>query len=141
MKVVLLQDIKGVGKKNALVNVSDGYASNFLFPKKLGIPATPGELAKHAARVKDEAAGITRLEAEAKKIMKEPLVMLLKTGKHGEVFDSITKDDIAKALGEQGCPEIRRVDLEHPIRTIGDHAAIVHFAHGVEANLTVRTTG
>ncbi len=141
MKVVLLEDIRGVGKKNAVVNVSDGYAENFLFVKKLAIPATPGELAKHAARVKDEAASIARLEAEAEKLGKEPLVMPLKTGKHGEVFDSITKDDIAKALGERGCAEIRRVDLEHPIRTIGDHATIVRFAHGVEATITVRTTG
>ncbi len=141
MKVVLLEDIRGIGKKNALVNVSDGYAANFLFPKKLAIPGTPGEIAKHAARVKDEAANIARLEEEAKKMEKEPLMMPLKTGKNGEVFDSITKDDITKALGNRGCPEIRRVDLDHPIRTIGDHASLVHFAHGIVANITIRTTG
>ena len=141
MKVILLADIKGVGRKNDLVNVAEGYAMNFLFPKNLGMQATPAGIAKHDAMVKAGQAEIARLTALVKALGKEPLVMGVKAGLHGEVFDSVTKDDIRKKLEAKGHIDIREVHIAKPIRLIGDTKATVRFAHGIEGEITIRTEG
>lgn len=141
MKVILLADIKGVGRKNDLVNVAEGYAINFLFPKHLGMQATPAGIAKHDAMIKDEQAEITRLQALVKALGKEPLVMGVKAGAHGEVFDSVTKDDIRKELETKGHIDVREVHIVKPIRIIGDTKATIRFTHGIEGEITIRTVG
>jgi len=141
MKVILLADIKGVGRKNDLVNVAEGYAMNFLFPKRLGMQATPAGIAKHDAMVKGEKAEIERLTKLVRLLEKEPLIMGVKTGIHGEVFDSVTKDDIRKELEAKGHMDIRDVHIDKPIRIIGDTKATIRFAHGIEGNIVIRTEG
>ncbi len=136
MQVILLKDVKNIGRAGNLITVSDGYANNLLIPKKLGVQATPVELAKYEARKAHDAREIERLKVLAEKLSQEPLQLTLKTGPHGEVFNSITKDDIAKALKKKGCVDIT-IELDKPLRTIGTHAVTVHFNHGIKATITV----
>src|SRR3989344_1624443 len=120
MKVILLKDVKGVGKAGELITTSDGHAMNLLLPKKLAVQATPAELAKYKAHIEKDAKETESLKALAKKLASVPLRFVLKTGPHGEVFNSITKEDIAAALKKAGY-EATKIDLEKPLRTIGTH--------------------
>ncbi len=140
MKVILLKDVKNVGRSGELINVSDGYATNLLFPKKLGVQATPQELAKYEKHLEKEAGDTERLKALAKKLAAEPLKFTLKTGPHGEVFSSVTKEDIAAALGKLGHADIK-TDLEKPIRTVGMHHVVIHLGKGIEAKLLIEAVG
>ena len=139
MQVILLKDIKGVGKAGELITVTDGYATNLLFPKKLGVQATPAELAKYKAGKEKEARETERLKTLARELSREPLLFVMKTGPHGEVFNSITKDDIAEALKKKGCVNIT-VELDKPLRTIGTHPVVVRLGKGIESKITVETT-
>lgn len=141
MKVILLSDIHGVGKRDEIVNVADGYAANFLFPKKLAVQATPSEIAKHAARAKAIAVEMEDLKTLASKLSAEPLAMRLKTGKDGGVFGSITKNDIALALKEKGFNSSgSEVILPKPIRTGGVHTATLRLGHGIETEIKIGVT-
>ncbi len=140
MRIILFTDIKGVGRKNDIVNVSDGYGLNFVLPKKLGARATPAEITRHEARIKAESAEILRLQAIVKKLSKDPLIMKLKTGAKGVVFDSLTKNDVCKALVVKGYTDVKTVDIAKPIRTAGEHQGTAHFGHGIEATFTIMTS-
>jgi large subunit ribosomal protein L9 len=140
MKVILLKDVKGVGKSGELITTSDGHAMNLLLPKKLAVQATPVELAKYKASIEKDAKETESLKALAKKLSAEPLRFVLKTGPHGEVFNSITKEDIAAALKKAGY-EAAKIDLEKPLRTLGAHHAVIHLGKGIEAKITIETVG
>lgn len=140
MKVILLKDVKNIGRAGELITVSDGYANNLLLPKKLGVQATPQELNKYKAHVEKNTKDADRLKALAKKLASEPLKFMLKTGSRGEVFDSITKEDIAAALKKAGYEAIK-IDLEKPLRALGTHAAVIHLGKGIEAKITVEAAG
>lgn len=140
MKVILLKDVKNVGRAGELINVSDGYATNLLFPKKLGVQATPQELAKYEKHMAKEAADTERLKALAKKLASKPLAFALKTGPHGEVFNSVTKEDIAALLAKAGAGDVK-IDLDKPLRTLGGHRVTAHIGKGVEADITIAVTG
>ena len=125
MKVVLLQDVKGQGKKGELVNVSDGYARNFLFPRKLAEEATTDTL--NAIKLRDEAAK-RRLELEraaakelAGKLEGMPVKLFLKAGAGGKLFGSVTAKEIAEGLKKQYNVEIdhRKIVLDAAIKTFG----------------------
>lgn len=140
MKVILLKDVKGVGKAGELITTSDGHAMNLLLPKKLGVQATPAELAKYKAHIEKDAKDTDRLKALAKKLAGEPLKFILKTGAHGEVFNSITKEDITTELKKAGY-DTAKIDLEKPLRTIDTHHAVIHLGKGIEAKVTIETAG
>lgn len=137
MKVILLQDMQGVGKRHEVKEVRDGYAVNFLIAKKIAVRATPHELARRDARVQKTQEEIRRLQHHAQQIKKETLSCALKTGAHGEVFNSITANDIKKILEETEYKGIKEILLEKPIRTRGVHKGIVHFKHGIQAAITI----
>ena len=139
MKVILLKDVKGVGKAGELITTSDGHALNLLLPKKLAVQATPQELAKHKIRIEKDAQETERLKMLAKKLADEPLYFTLKTGPHGEVFNSITKEDITATLKKIGCEAVK-IDLEKPLRTLGAHTATIHLGKGIEAKISIETT-
>ncbi len=140
MKVILLKDVKGVGRAGELITTSDGHAMNLLLPKKLAVQATPAELAKYKAHVEKDTKETEALKTLAKKLSAEPLKFILKTGPHGEVFNSITKEDIAAALTKIGHAN-NKVDLEKPLRTLGTHTAVIHLGKGIEAKVTIETVG
>lgn len=140
MKVILLKDVKGVGRAGELITTSDGHAMNLLLPKKLAVQATPQELAKYKASIEKEAKETEGLRALAKKFATEPLRFILKTGPHGEVFNSITKEDITAALKKAGYEAVK-IDLDKPLRTLGIHHAVIHLGKGIEANINIETVG
>ncbi|TYP57434.1 50S ribosomal protein L9 [Thermosediminibacter litoriperuensis] len=146
MKVILLQDVKSLGKKGDLVNVADGYARNFLFPKNLAVEATPGNLAKleQEKRARENKLAREKQEAEelAGKIKSSTVTLKVKAGEQGKIFGSITSKDIAEALNKQHGLDIdkRKIQLDEPIKSLGSYEITVKLHPEVEARLIVRVT-
>ena len=146
MKVILLADVKGTGKKQEIVNVSDGYARNFLFPKKLAMEATPGA-AREVERRQAERARETerRLAAEKKasSLRGKVVTVAAKCGAQGRLYGSVTGAEIAEALKAQHGVEIdkRKIELSEPIRTVGETDIVVKLYTEISAKMIVRVTG
>ncbi len=144
MKVILLQDIQGTGKKNQIINVSDGYARNFLFPKKWAMEATPAAVREVERREEQERARemARRQEAEALAASLKDKVILLqaKSGEKGRLYGSVTGQEIADALNAQHgiVLDKRRIEMAEPIRTVGDSEVTVSLYAGVKIQMTVR---
>ena len=147
MKVILTADVKGVGKKQEIVNVSDGYARNFLFPRKLAMDATPGAAKELEKKQAAERARETerRLAAEKKaaSLRGKVITVTAKCGAQGRLYGSVTGAEIAQALNEQHNVEVdkRKIDLAEPIRTVGETEVVVKLYPEISAKMTVRVTG
>lgn len=147
MKVILLADVKGTGKKQEIVNVSDGYARNFLFPKKLAMEATPGaakevEKKQAAERARETERRLTA-EKKAASLRGKVITVKAKCGAQGRLYGSVTGAEIALALKEQHGVEVdkRKIDLSEPIRTVGETDIVVKLYPEISAKMTVRVTG
>ncbi len=146
MKVILLADVKGKGKKDQIVEVSDGYARNFLFPKKLAAGAD----AKAIGDAKNkEAAAARKIELEkaaahelAEKLQAVLVKIQSKAGADGRLYGSITSSDIADALKAQTGIEIdrRKISLDKPIRAHGKYELDVKLYAGISGKLNVIVT-
>lgn len=142
MKVILKQDVKGQGKKGELVNVSDGYARNFLFPRNLAVPADAQ--AMNDLKNKEEAAkyrlDMEKKEAEeAKKLLDgKTLKLTARAGQGGKLFGSVTTKEVAEALKQQYHTEIekRKITMAD-IKAFGSYEAEIKLNHGVTAKITV----
>ncbi len=143
MKVILLQDIKGSGKKDDIINVSDGYARNFLFPKKLAVEATPGASKeiqrKRAAEAAREAERRAQAEEKARQLKGKTINMSVKCGEKGRLYGSITTAEIAEQLEKQHgiAVDKKKIDLPDPIRTVGDVKVSVWLYSGITTEMTV----
>jgi large subunit ribosomal protein L9 len=143
MKVVLRQDVPKLGEAGTVHNVSGGYARNFLVPQGLAVYATEGELkmAAHNQAVKDRkiARQEEQLRSLAEKIDGQTLSFEARAGEGGRLFGSITAAEVAEQLSKKVGEEIdrRRVQLEEPIRTIGDHTVTVHLVGRLRPTVTV----
>lgn len=143
MEVILTQDVKGQGKKGDLIKVSDGYARNFLLPRKLATPATRDAL--NAMKGQQDAAAYHKqkeLEAAqemAKKIDESTVTLSAKCGAGGKLFGSITTGDVADALKMQQhiVVDKRKLSLDEPIKSIGTVKIKVKLHSEVTATLTV----
>ncbi len=140
MKVILLENIRGLGKKNDIREVSDGYARNFLLPKKLAEAAT-GAALKRAAELKARAEAereklVVGLKAAAEKIKDEKLVFKVKTGEKGEVFGSVSARDIEQELAGRGIARCE-AELKKPLKTLGEHDVEINFGENIKAKLKV----
>jgi large subunit ribosomal protein L9 len=144
MKVILLQDIKGTGTKGQLIEVSDGYARNFLFPRKMATPATEhavGELrAKEAAKAHRAEQERETAQAMAEKLSEITVEVHAKAGSKGRLFGSVTTKEIAEAMSAQlGAPvDKKKVSLDHEIKTFGEYEAVVRLHPGITAKVSVR---
>ncbi len=143
MKVILLQDIKNVGKKDEIINANDGYARNFLFPKKLALEATKDNLLKLQAK-KDSQAHKKNLEIEefkkqAEKINNIELTLKVKAGENGKIFGGVTAKEIAEELKKQYKMEIdkKKIVLKETIKNIGRFSVEVKFGEGINAKLAL----
>ena len=141
MKVLLLADVKSLGKKDDIVNVSDGYARNMLFPKKLAVAATPKNMKDVELKKKNEA----RIEAEklkeaqafAEDLSKKSVTVGIKIGSGGRAFGSVSTKEIAEAAKEQLGVELdrKKMNLESPLRELGESTVQVRVHPTVTAKL------
>ena len=143
MKVILLQDVKGKGKKGQMIEVSDGYARNFMLPKKMAIEATPDAI--NTMRMNDKATQerIAREKAEALAVSKQlremTLVVKAKGGGAGRLFGSVTNAEIADALAKQGVKlDKRKIVLGETIKNVGTYTATCKLGYEITAPLTVK---
>ena len=147
MKVILLQDIKNVGRKEQIIEANDGYARNYLFPKKRAIEATTDNLLKLQAKKTSEAnkkkAEIEANKEIAKKIEKIELTIKAKVGENSKIFGGITSKEIAEELKKQHKFEIdrKKITLKDTIKSLGRYTAEIKFGDGVNAELTINVTG
>jgi large subunit ribosomal protein L9 len=137
MQVLLLKDVRGVGRRQELKEVSDGYARNFLIPKGLAIPADEKGRAVKTEHDLNEAVEIGKYQNEARKLEKNVFTFTMKAGKHGEVFGSVTKKDLEGAIAAKGVTG-GQVMLEHPLKGTGEHFVDVNFSKGVHAKMRVQ---
>jgi large subunit ribosomal protein L9 len=136
MRVILLANVKGVGQKNEVKNVADGYARNFLIARKLAVAADVAGMGVKMSADKKEQAEIDRLQELVKKLAVSPLTFSIKTGEHKEVFGSVSRRDIEQAIKKIGSSE-GEVVLEHPIKSTGEHTVEIDFGKGVRGTLKV----
>ena len=143
MKVILLQDVKGKGKKGQMLEVSDGYARNFMLPKKLAIEATPDAI--NTMRMNDKATQerIAREKAEAlataKQLRELTVTVTAKGGGNGRLFGSVTNAEIADALAKQGVKlDKRKIVLKDAIKNVGTYTATYKLGYEITAPLTVK---
>jgi large subunit ribosomal protein L9 len=142
IEVILREDVKSLGRAGELVRVKPGYARNYLLPHGLAYEATEGNKKRIAAESKARATRgqAERVEAErlAATLSDVSLTLAGKAGEEGKLFGSITAQDIADALAAQGhTVDRRRIELEHPIKTLGEHAVAVRVHPEVHAELRV----
>ena len=143
MKVILLQDVKGQGKKGEMLNVSDGYARNFLFPRKLAMEATTDAL--NAKNIQDAAARRREAEERAaadalrKQLKEMPVRLQAKAGTGGRLFGSITTQEISEALKAQYGVEIPKAKLvqEEPIKSFGTFEVKAKLYPEIQGAITV----
>ena len=144
MKVILLQDVKGKGKKGQLLEVSDGYARNFMLPKKLAMEATPDAI--NTMRMNDKAAAekAARERAEAleisKKLRELTVIVTAKGGGNGRLFGAVTTQEIAAALEKQSGIKLdkRKIVLNENIKNVGTYTATCKLGYEITAPLTVK---
>ncbi|MEA1956424.1 MAG: 50S ribosomal protein L9 [Campylobacterota bacterium] len=147
MKVLLIKDVKSLGKKGEVKEVKDGYGKNFLIGKGFARHATPEILDQHA---QDELIVAENLEKEVnalkeivKQLDKAEIIITKKLGQNGHLFGSVTKDEIAVALKDQHGIEIdkKHINEKSAIKTIGEHDLDFKLGHGLHATLHVDVQG
>lgn len=142
MKVILLQDVKGLGKKGEVVTAKDGYAHNFLFPKKLALEANQSNLRQleqqQHNQKKQADARLAEATEQKTKLEALSIVVSVKAGEGGRVFGSVTSIDIAQAITDQGLTIDRKaIELKAPIKEVGDYQVSAKLHPEVTANLSV----
>ncbi len=146
MKVILLEDVKALGKKGDICDVSDGYARNFIIPRKKGLEATADNLnnlkLKKANDAKVAQENLEAAQALAKELEKSTVVLKVKVGEGGKLFGAIASKEIAAAVKEQMNLDIdkKKIALTDPIKTLGSHDIKVKLHKDVAATLVVKVT-
>ena len=146
MKVILTQDVKSQGKKGQLVEVSDGYARNFLLPKKLAVIATAENLntmkLQEKARKAQEAAEKAEAEATAKKLKDMTVKIATKAGEGGRLFGAVTAKEVSEALSAQYGVNIAKTKLvlDEPIKACGGYQIKAKLGYEVVGTVSVRVT-
>ncbi len=144
MEIVLLEDVKALGKKGELVKVNDGYARNFILPKKLGVEATAKNLndlkLKKANEAKVAAEQLAEARALAAELEKDSVTLSIKAGEGGRAFGSVSTKEIAKALSDQRKLEVdkKKMVLAEPIKSLGTVEVPVRLHREVTATLRVK---
>ena len=142
MEVILREDVQSLGKAGQLVKVKPGYARNFLLPRGLAFEATEGNKKRIDAEAKARATKASAEKAASEQLAAQlastTLTLRGKAGDEGKLFGSITSQDIAAALAAQGFSiDKRKLELEHPIKTVGFHSVVVRLQSDVHAEVKV----
>ena len=144
MKVILLQDVKGQGKKGQLIEASDGYARNFLLPRKLAVEATADAMNTKKMNDKATQERIAREKAEAletsKKLREMTVVVKAKGGGAGRLFGSVTSQEIADALAKSAGIKLdkRKIVISDTIKSVGTYTVTCKLGYEISAPLTVK---
>ncbi len=146
MKVILLADVKGSGKKDDIIEVSDGYARNFLFKKKLAIEATSTQVNSVTNKKKAEefhkAEEIKKVKELAKELGGKEVVCSVKCGENGKVFGSVTSKEISEKLKDLGFDiDKKKIILKDAIKNTGTYTAEIKFMPDISAKITVTVVG
>lgn len=143
MKVAFLKDLTGVAKAGDVKEVSEGYARNFLIPRKIAIPASAGIASNIENQVKISAARYARLDAELSKAAQEingkDIIIEAKAGARDRLYGRVTSSDIARAIKDTTGFNIdkRKIALHEPIRQLGNHHATLKLGKGITADIKV----
>ena len=147
MKVILLENVKGVGKKDEIINANDGYARNFLFPKNLAIEANSTNLSK--LKSKQDSASFKKSEEKKnaeemkEKLSKKVLKINVKAGENGKIFGGVTAKEISEQLKKQYNYNIdkKKIDIKETIKTIGMFTIDLKLFEGVVGKLKIHIIG
>ena len=144
MRVVFMEDVDGVGRIGEVKNVADGYARNYLLPRRLAIAATPAALkqaeSRAAAAAKQQAKIDDAAQSQANRLEGKTLTVPARVGEQGRLYGSVTASDIAEAIAKTlGQPEFDRhqIELEHPLREVGQYEVPVRLSRNVHTTVTV----
>ena len=147
MKVLLIKDVKSLGKVGEIKEVKDGYGKNFLIAKGFAKHATPEIIEEHqkmmAQKEAEEKAELERLKELAKQLDKLEIVVKKKVGENGHLFGAVTKEEIAEALKTEHGIEIdkKHITDKKAIKTVGEHTLDLKLGHGIHATLHVDVEG
>jgi len=147
MKVILLADIKGVGKKDDIINANDGYARNYLFPKKLAVEANKGNMnnldSKKSSEKHRKDLELAHAKEQAEKIKNISLQIQVKAGENGKIFGSLTAKEISENLKKEHNLDIdkKKINLKEPIKVLGKKTVEIRLYEGVVANLQIDVVG
>ena len=145
MKVILLSDIKGVGKKDQIINANDGYARNYLFPKKLALEATTGNLGNLKSKQESNQYRKDMQKEEAIKLADKikdiTLTIKVKAGENGKIFGGVTAKEIAENLKTQYAIDVdkKKINLSETIKVIGTRTVDIKLYEGVIGKLKINT--
>ncbi|ADH61923.1 ribosomal protein L9 [Thermoanaerobacter mathranii subsp. mathranii str. A3] len=142
MKVILVKDVKNIGKAGEIVNVSDGYGRNYLLPRGLAIEATESNIKVLNEKKKAEEKKRQQELEEAKKLAQDlsniSLVLKVKAGENGKLFGSVTSKDVEKALKEKGFDiDKKKISFDESIKTTGTYYVDIKLYQGVTAKMKV----
>src|SRR5438046_5853117 len=144
MKVVLTRDVKDLGGAGQVKDVSDGYARNYLIPRRLAVPATASALKQVEAREQASARRQSQEEREAQKVAErlqdQPIRIFPKVGEQGRLYGSVTAADVAEALSRElkQAVDKRKIELHEPIRMLGEYKVPYRITRNVTATVTVQ---
>jgi large subunit ribosomal protein L9 len=145
MQIILQEDVEKLGARGEVVNVADGYARNYLLPRKLALEASPGNL-KRLEKIRGALAKRTATERDqalkqAELLNAVSLTLARKAGENEQLFGSVTSADLAEALAAQGFEvDKRRIQLDEPIKALGEYSVPVKLVHGVMATFKAVVT-
>jgi large subunit ribosomal protein L9 len=147
MKVILTQEVKGKGGEGDVVDVAQGYAVNYLIPRKMAVEATPGNLKQLEARMgnikKREEARVSGAESMAAALDGKTVTVQAKVGEEGRLFGSVTAPMVEEAINDQLSVEVdrRKIDLHGQIKEVGEHTVSVQIYRETKAEVTVNVVG
>ena len=143
MKVILQQDVRGQGKKGQLIEVAEGYARNFLLPRKLAVPATADAMNTMQLREKAKKAEDARLKAEAEavseKLKNSPVKVTARAGANGKLFGAVTSKEVSDALKEQHGIDLakQKIVMDEPIKAYGSYELKAKLGYEVSGTIYV----
>lgn len=144
MKLILQQEVKGLGKKGDIIEASEGYARNFLLPRKLAIPATAVNVnavsQQKSAVIRRQQQLLDEVRVMAAQLAKVAVTVAVKTGEGGKLFGAVTAKDISDALAREHGIEIdkRKIELKEPIKMLGVYSAVIKLHPEVNAQIQVK---